>query len=511
MERSLRYAPVAFDHQRLATKLHECWPSLQRPEQFAKYVAEVAMKIDPQSAFYFPPSESLDRGVFVTRYAAYPVDKQINQPTQEVAYLVLGIPFDPSIEPSYRKIVESKSPLEEVNANLQILRGLSPYSKRVGKVDQVFQAFRLQQREETPGFLSLLETRGHIAIYNPTAGTLQDWNYGETSEPVTAVLNVLDDVLSGLGSLHRADLVHGNLCGSSCSIDLPETEDEVRSVSLSLVHLAKRLGEPRQDFRRNFSDYRAPWVWREGILGQVRGELVAPNIIDKTDDLFAFGKMIQREIIPGLLIHFGDHYNYPTRPLLAQYYHPQRIAPYEYSDGDLRWFESQNPGRVHFGGTNEEGKMILRISHDPEVIFQKTLEVIGGLSVMVLDEEGKKELKLLRSLSVFARDLQEPDYIKFIWNILGEEGFEKENRKDYLVRVLRNRLSGILEEERPPCPIPPLDFGRSQLDEDPIEEIDSSGSVTSSPYIPQSRAQRPRMKFLLPTQEEQGSSLTDQT
>lgn len=484
MERDFRYAPLVVDQRSLISRFEEFWPSLEGASGFAKVVAEVASKIEPQSAFYFPPSGTIDRGVYMTRHSIYTIERRVDHPVQGVAYLVLGIPFDSKIYPSYRKIVESKLPLEEVNKNLQILRGLSPNSKRIGKVDQVFQAFRLEQKETQPCYLPRLEHRGHIAIYNAVEGSLSDINFGHLPYPVTAALHAIEDVLSGLGSMHRADLVHGAVCGASCSVDFVQNQEGEKSVSLSLIHLASRLGERRENPLSHSAEYRAPGVWREGVLGQVKGELVSPGAIDKAYDLFSFGRMVQNEMLRDLLLHYGEKLHYPTAPLVAQYFLPQSVVPHPYSEGDLRWFEQQNPGRVFYAGRDDEGKIHLIIFKDPQEVFEKTVEVIHGLGGMTTNEADRSQLKRLLDLALLARGLQENDYFRFVWNLVGEQGLVKENHRDDLVRAARDRVREILGEERLSPPITPSDFGLEALREDPIEDDESDSQRNM--FIPSS-------------------------
>lgn len=518
MERSLRFSPLVLSSRTFAQRIEECWPDFRGTDQLFKIIQEVFSKIDYQEAFYFPASETLERGCYLTKFAIYVIESQLEQPVQGVAFLVIGIPFDPNVPIERRKIVESEIPLETVNKNLRILKGLSPNSKRNGKVDQVFSTFCLMQKEQGQCYIPSIVLKGHIAIYHPSEASLAHASFGACYRPVSVTIRRLKDVLSGIGSMHRADLIHGWIRGSSCPFSFNVDIRGEREVLLSQVHHAHVFGERRIDVRSLPFSHQAPWVWHGGVVGQVRGELVSEAPFDKSYDLFSFGRMVQQEIMRDLLIHFGDKYECPTRALVAQYFLPRELYPYKYSEADLQKFEEENPGRIFFKGLNAYGNFQLVIFEDPQVVFEKTSEVIFNLKAKAVEFSEKEELDALLELALLVRDLGEVNYFKFLYNFLGSEALAHderegnfsphldlhENNRDFLVRSIQLRLDGILGFERNG---PALQLDNSILLDDPIEDsqIEEDEEIVPSSFLSEEVDRNPRIRFVFRSSNHNGN------
>lgn len=259
MESTFRYAPLLISQKEVVSRLESYWPSCRQPDQLFKKISEVFNRLKPGEAFYIPVSATNDRSLYLTHFAVYVVEKQVECEVQGVAYYVLGIPYVKG-EPEWRILKESKDSFAKQKG---MLNKLSPASKFGKKIDHIYQTFRLLERG-CGEFLPTVQERGYIAICDPSGHNLCQVNYAGRRLPASLALDYLMDIAEALGGVHRANIAHGNVKGAVCRINSKDdSSDESRAVLSSFSRSRSLEGSTERHSTSLTPTYAAPWIWSE--------------------------------------------------------------------------------------------------------------------------------------------------------------------------------------------------------------------------------------------------------
>lgn len=215
-----------------------------------------------------------------------------------------------------------------------------------------------------------------------------------------------------------------------------------------------------------------------GVLGQkyrfvVDDIAVSGGYQGKAADVFAFGRVIQRDVLNTLIMNLGEALGIPIVPFVLEFLMPRSIPPRKFSDKELQSFQEMNPGRVVHIGVNPQGLDVILIYDTSENIYRYTLQILDRLE-KASDRIPSSEFLKLRELARLAKDLQEVDKEVFLTSLK----VRNEDQKDDLMAEVQRRIA-VVQGVSDQSVSRKLSFARRAEDEeDPIEDTPSSSLST---------------------------------
>ncbi len=245
---------------------------------------------------------------------------------------------------------------------------------------------------------------------------LTQFNFRKEEEPATFITGQLINWADGIGRLHAADLIHRDIKGANLLVNHKKPGCVTDFGLLCKINQRRSVSGSRS--------YASPAIW-----GSLKDQYEGRGWQMKEDDLYAFGKTIQRVVLRRLIAQNGGDVSKLKGHLFSVVYK---------NDAQLQKLEREFPGRVLLHRKRREGYVDYWVFPDREDVYQVTVEAIARLKL------GAVECEKLRRLAALARDLTSPVRSE-ICRALGvdpREGAES----DQLMASVKMRLEAIQEE-----------------------------------------------------------------
>ncbi|MCP5504895.1 MAG: hypothetical protein H7A41_07055 [Chlamydiales bacterium] len=438
------------------------YPQYQDPEGLIGRIIKVMTYLQnrPGFAFQMPVSATRNRAIFITLKDFHIVQKTAGKGTQSTAYFTVAIPLDGG-DPKNQLIKTASKPFDP---EVERLERLSPASKLSSKIDHFMGTYGLLQSSP-----SGTKVAGYIAIFNASSCDLCHVDYNAIKMGGHYILRQLIDILDGIASFHRANIVLRDIKGANLLCNPWNGPGKVTDFGL----VRKLAPEGSKHDTALTPKYAAPYIW-ESILGQkyrmIKGKRSCEGGFQgKAADVFAFGRTLQLDVINFILRQYGQNYHVFLAPFVDHLLIPETVTG-SYSDEELLAFERVHPGRVFHVGIDANRRDVLHIFKEPEEVYRYTLAAIEQLKDVIQAEE----YLILKDLSLLAKELQNPrkeGLISFL-------EAEVENEGDALIQGVKKHLVGIREAH---SLVIPFDLSKLEAEEnvDVEEELDGSSHNTN--------------------------------
>lgn len=427
--------PLTLGQHTALTHLQNVYPSYSDHNGLISRIIRVMslLQQQPGSSLHMPVSLTRDRAIFITEREFHVVQKAAGQGAHSTAFFTTAISMDGS-KPKNQLIKVARKSFDPEVKNLKFLSSASQTSS---KIDHFVGTHPLFKQTAYECALS-----GYIGVFNASGCDLSHIDYTSAKLGVYFIMPSIFDMVDGIASFHRADVVLRDIKGPNLLCNPWDGPGKVTDFGL-----VRKLGPEKQKHDTAVTPrYAAPYIW-DSILGQKYRFIAqqhhyhyAGGYQGKAADVFAFGRTLQLDVINLALKQYAKKHGISLAPYLERLLVPSALVG-DYTDADLLAFEAADPGRVFYVARNREGKDILHFFRTPEEVYQSSLAATERLQgVMERDE-----IFLLRKIALLAKELQTTSKEE----LLAFLEVENENEGDALMRAVRNHLQTIQEQHSP--------------------------------------------------------------
>ena len=374
--------------------------------------------VNPERACVIEESSNVSRKMYVTRDEVHIVQKKAGEGSYSMVFFTVAMLFkDATIVNRVVKVSD-----EPFDKEVEILNGLSPASKTSNKIDHFIGSFYIPNLES------------NLAVFEPSDCDFTAIDYTKIILPVFFICKQLCNVLEGIASFHRQDIVLRDIKGANL---LANIEGAGKVTDFGYLMKVKPEGEKHDATASVF--YVAPYIWTS-ILGQKYWEYDESNPVSggyqgKAVDVFAIGRVIQFDIFQEMIKQFGEQYSVPVAHFVDVQNAP-RLIEGDYTDEELLEFDKAYPGRVFRDAANDvEDEDRLYIFEDRATALENTQQVINKFRGRL----PKGEIRRMEQLAELAMQLQNPSK-EGLQSFLG---VNHENDQDLLIMAVFQKMKKI--------------------------------------------------------------------
>ena len=369
------------------------WSKVKKEQGTARSASRVL-------AFHHSPTK-LHPGLLVTRTSMHYTERHAGQGAQAEVSFAQELLLSEDRPVTSRVVKRAQEDFEPQQALLSRI----PEAKR-GGIDYPLEC-GVMLNSRNGEYYGLNSRNGeYYGIFEKSDGDLTSIQYATLSSPVPFITEQLISIAEGLREVHEAGLIHRDVKGMNALFTVGG-----RGKLTDFDLLMSELAEEESHLVGTTPEYAASFIWAD-ITDQKRrterGGIISWGHQSQAADCFAFGVMLQRDVLTKMLTELSQkhHVNSSLKQDLAPKIVKEKKYGQLFTDEQLRELERQHPGqRIMYRFPNRALKKpgYVSIFNLRKTDYETILSAIGNLESKVLP----KEIAGLKAYARLAYELQD--------------------------------------------------------------------------------------------------------